>query len=86
MTYETEWLRTEEMPHPNKNAKTKLLRVMAKKNGALLGHVTYLGFWRQYAFFPNVYTAYEPDCLRAIASFLDTQMQEWRDSKKKQVP
>lgn len=47
--------------------KTKVWRVRATRDYALLGTIKWFGRWRQYTFFPEPETIFNPDCLREIA-------------------
>ena len=57
-------------------AKTGVWRVETKESYDILGYVKWFPHWRKYAFFPNVDTVYENDCLRDIARFIGEQMNE----------
>lgn len=46
--------------------------------GIVIGHVSWWGAWRKYAFFPNAGTLFEEDCLRDIATFLGQRMADRR--------
>jgi len=53
------------------------------KGGGQLGHIQWYGAWRRYAFFPLGDTLFEATCLRDIATFLDGQMDQRRNAKKR---
>lgn len=65
--------------------KTKIWQVVTTYDGGgtALGTVRWHGPWRKYAFFPAVYTLFEPTCLRDIAAFIDKVMTERREARKK---
>jgi hypothetical protein len=55
---------------PSKSGKTKIYQVMDEV-GNHLGDIKWYAPWRKYAFFPEIDTLYEQDCLRDIAKFLE---------------
>lgn len=52
--------------------KTDVWLVRATRDYALLGTIKWFGRWRQYTFWPEPGTTFNPDCLRAIVSKCDT--------------
>lgn len=46
--------------------------------GIVLGNVHWWGAWRQYAFFANDGTLFEPKCLREIANFCEAETRKYR--------
>ena len=65
-----------------KKPKTNVYEVCNKKTGYYLGEIMWWGAWRQYCFFPDGETLYERKCLRAIAEFIDSLMEERKRQKK----
>ncbi len=51
------------------SGKTGIYEVKANRNQALLGYVKWFGRWRQYTFFPERETVFNPVCMREIADF-----------------
>lgn len=45
-----------------------------------LGNVGYHPSWRRYVFYPQPETLFDPDCLRSIASFCESQTKLMRDA------
>mgnify|MGYP001565878125 CR=1 FL=1 len=66
---ESRWLRVEDVGL-SKTGKTRVWAVSAKDGDVLLGHVSWFGRWRTYAFFPSAGSGYDPTCLRDIAEFI----------------
>lgn len=52
----------------SENRKTEVWCVRATRDYALLGTIKWFGRWRQYAFFPEPGTIFNPDCLAEIAT------------------
>lgn len=46
--------------------RTRVVEVVAVRDGALLGTVKWFGRWRRYAFFPEPGCAFDPGCLEAV--------------------
>lgn len=55
------------------SGKTLVWEVRALNGGARLGHVSWFGRWRCYAFWPDPRTIYERECLRDIADFCERE-------------
>jgi hypothetical protein len=47
--------------------KTAVVRVYSLRSGDLLGQIRWMGRWRQYAFYPENLTIWNPDCLADIS-------------------
>ena len=45
--------------------------VRSIKSGVVLGGIEWYAPWRQYVFQPERDTEYSPDCLRALAAFME---------------
>ena len=73
-----------EKPHPDPNRKTGIWEVVSKSQGTALGHISWYGSWRQYAFFPKQQTTYSSGCMEDIASFIRERMEERRKWKTKE--
>lgn len=58
--------------------KTKVYSVDSARHGDCLGIISWYGPWRQYTIEPGAYTAWNKDCLREVADFLDGLMRERR--------
>lgn len=60
--------------------KTVQVRIFSASQGTPLGCIQWLGRWRQYAFFPEPGTVWNPDCLRdvneRIASLMEARRAE----------
>jgi hypothetical protein len=63
--------------------KTSVWEVRTRDGGVLLGHVTWFGRWRCYAFSPKPNTVYEQCCLRDLAAFCDARTAEHRRARAK---
>lgn len=59
------WLEFREVTPPA-TRKTKVVLVYSKQGGYVLGTIKWFGRWRQYAFFPDNDTAWNPNCLEAV--------------------
>ena len=46
--------------------KTEVIGVYSKKSRNILGIIKWYGRWRQYAFFPEIDTLYNSECLNDI--------------------
>lgn len=49
------------------SGKTEVWDVLSRATGSKLGTIKWFGRWRQYSFFPEAGTTFNPDCLRSIA-------------------
>ena len=58
--------------------KTKTFKVIAAREGTLLGMIMWHSPWRQYCFFPREMTLWSPGCLRDVETFIDGLMAERR--------
>lgn len=58
--------------------KTKTFWVVNKYDDFPLGSIGWFAKWRKYAFFPDVETVFEQDCLRDIAAFCEELTTEHR--------
>jgi hypothetical protein len=56
-------------PRYTPSGKTRIWSVIATRNDALLGEIRYYGRWRQYAFFPEPNTIFNPDCMDEVSKF-----------------
>lgn len=81
----TTWLDFTE--YPNEGRKTRIWRVVGRGQGRPpLGWVRWFGRWRQYVFFPDSETVYNPGCARDIADFCENATREHRASKAVTAP
>lgn len=46
--------------------KTNIIGVYSRSSGDLLGRIKWFGRWRQYVFFPEPGTIWNPECLDAV--------------------
>lgn len=60
--------------HENPTAKTVIVLVKSKSQSALLGIIKWFGRWRQYAFFPQMDTTWNPECLDDVNTKIRTLM------------
>lgn len=72
------WIRFTVMEVPARL--TKCWHVVTR-SGETIGSVSWFGRWRKYAYFP-INSVYEEDCLREIASFIETKTREHRAARK----
>lgn len=69
----------EEPPAPKRQ--TRRWTVMTRiGDGVTLGIVQWLPQWRQYVFQPAYPTAFEQDCLRDIAKFIEDRTREHKEA------
>ena len=59
--------------------KTEVWQVRATRSHALLGTVRWFGRWRQYTFFPEPGTTFNPGCLKEIAEHCAVLTRRHRD-------
>ena len=59
--------------------KTLLTKVYSRRNGALLAEIKWYGPWRQYCFFPNPHTIWNPACLKEVNDVIETLMKRHRE-------
>ncbi len=85
MNDESEWIRFE-LVGPTDSGKTQIWNVVLKDQSVIGGEIRWWGAWRKYAFFPRPNTLYEQDCLRAIARFLQVQMDARKIFKSAALP
>lgn len=51
--------------------KTERVIVVSKKYFDILGEIKWFGKWRQYAFFPDPHTVWNPECLEDVQACID---------------
>lgn len=54
--------------------KTQHWLVQSKLHGSLLGEIKWWGPWRQYVFFPQPETLFNPECMKDICQFIEELM------------
>lgn len=74
---EPRWIRFEELGF-SPSGKTERWAVVSKESGGCLGEVKWFSRWRRYAFYPEMRTLFEHQCLRDIATFCETRTREHR--------
>lgn len=57
-----------------KKPKTEVYGVYSKRHAMSLGTIKWHGPWRQYAFFPDLNTLFNSECLKDIRAFIDGLM------------
>jgi hypothetical protein len=57
---------------------TKKIDVISTRSGEKLGRIAWFGRWRQYVFYPEPKTIFNPDCLDAINRKIRALMEERR--------
>lgn len=62
----------------NEGRKTRIVGVYSKRHGDLLGFLRWYGAWRQYCFFPERTTIWNPECLNTINAKIAELMAERR--------
>lgn len=77
----SKWIHFDEDLMPPKGKKTKTFFVMTNQSNDCIGQIAWYGRWRQYAFFPENNTVYEPRCLQDIANFITSEMIAWKINK-----
>ena len=68
-----EYLEFEEVRR-SRSGRTRIISVKSKRHGDLLGTIAWWGPWRQYTFFPNRDTVFDPDCMEDITKFIRNLM------------
>lgn len=64
-------------------AKTDRWGVWALAGGEFLGQVKWYAQWRKYCFFPAAHaTLFEQDCLRDIATFIESETEKHRKGRR----
>lgn len=58
--------------------RTRVVQVLAVRDGALLGTVKWFGRWRRYAFFPEPACVFDADCLEVVAVNARILSTAWR--------
>lgn len=76
------WISTTEAPS---TGKTKRFWVTSKDGGVALGTVKWHPAWRKFAFFPEPNTLFEPDCLRDLATFCETETGKRKAERREEV-
>jgi len=81
---ETKYLYFSEEPKRD-NRKTKLIAIINKSSGNLLGYIEWYGAWRQYCFSPclDYDTIWNNTCLTDIISVINQLMKERQIEKPK---
>jgi len=71
------WLKFEELPIEVKK-KTKIINVLSKKDGWVLGCIEWNTRWHQYVFEPNpeIDSIWSWDCLLELSNFIKSLMNE----------
>jgi hypothetical protein len=59
-----------------RNRKTKVVQVRSIHFSALMGAIKWHSPWRQYAFFPADGSMWTPECMEAIAAYIEGLMAE----------
>lgn len=60
------------------SGKTKVVTVVSNGSQVKLGTIAWFGRWRQYAFFPEAETVWNPGCLDSIQAQIERLMAERR--------
>jgi len=58
--------------------KTKRIVIVSKRHVDILGDIRWYGRWRQYAFFPEAKTVWNPECMRDVQECIARLMAERR--------
>jgi len=61
--------------------KTRVWLVKSKRHGNDLGLIKWFSRWRQYAFFPDAETVWNPECLRDICDLICGLMDDRKKGK-----
>jgi len=69
-----------------KTRRTKIINVISKSHGDLLGEIRWFGRWRQYAFYPQPETVFTPECMQDITGVIQNLMADWRLSRYEKMP
>lgn len=74
--YVNQWLRFKDVTPEGR--KTKVVAVVSDTHGDVLGHIKWFGRWRQYAFFPEAGTVWNPDCMTGVSRQIKEMMSQRR--------
>lgn len=61
--------------------KTQVWHVISKKHGDILGVVRWYPRWRQYTFWPELHTIWNPECLMDVCEFIRELMKDRKEGK-----
>ncbi len=74
------WIRFDQQA-PVRGRRTNVWVVRALEGEDELGHVSWYSPWRRYCFFPLPGCAFEQDCLRKIAEFIEVNTRDRRAAR-----
>lgn len=77
----SQYLVFEDVTPPDRS--TRILEVQSARTGDPLGDIRWYGRWRQYAFYPEPGTIFNPDCLETINGKIRELMaarKAWREA------
>jgi hypothetical protein len=66
---------------PSDSGKTKLVVIMPQESGhgtKALGRIKWFGRWRQYVFFPEPETIWNPECIADVTKVIERLMEDRR--------
>ena len=75
---ETKYLVFEELPT---KTKTRYVNVINIRSGNFIGEIKWYGPWRQYCFFPDMDTVWNPKCLDDVNAVIRELMEERKVKK-----
>jgi hypothetical protein len=73
---QTEYLRFVDGIWRHPGRKTRIVDISSVRTGESLGIISWVGRWRQYAFYPQDGTIWNPDCLEAVSTCIQKLMAE----------
>lgn len=73
------WIVAKEL---EKKGVTKRFEIRAKQGDIFLGIVKWHPGWRRMCFWPGEQTLFEPDCLRDLAEFCETETNKRKEERK----
>jgi hypothetical protein len=73
----SKWIEFRPVPHAGK---TKRWEVVTRNAGVVIGRIEWYSPWRQYTLAPAFPTRWEEDCLRDIATFIESETRQHREA------
>lgn len=68
---------------PDDSRKTRIVLVQNKRSHAVLGSIRLYPAWRQFVFWPERGTLFNPQCMREVIEVCELMTNEWRATQRK---
>lgn len=78
MSDESEYLKFERDPGEEQGRTTQVWLVISRRHDVVLGRIAWYGRWRQYVFYPEPDTVWNPACLEDVNRVIKRLMAERR--------